>query len=175
MTTTQIRIKTLTAGAVIATMAAPLLVLGLGTAHAGPDISTIGPVAAIGDLPVPVFNPQPDPPGNPDSDSNVDTDTKVDSSLGGPDTKVGTRIDPQDPNRPGRASSSSLNPGETVGDYPARLIGAQPGATTSIEQAQVRPGSPGLSRALGRRTSPSLAPASGRRTRASRRTPAAAP
>jgi hypothetical protein len=122
MTTTQIRIKALTAGvgAVIATMAAPaLLVLGVGTAQAGTDISILNPAGAIGDLPVPAFNPQPDPPGSPDSDSDVSVgnpDTKVDSSLGGPDTKVdgGTRIDPLEPNRPGRASSS-LSPGETVG------------------------------------------------------------
>jgi hypothetical protein len=110
MTTTHTRTKLVTAavGAVIASMAAPaLLVLGAGTAHATPDISAHGPAGTIADLPTPRtcsgcdgFNPQPDPPGNPDPDSKVE--------LGGPDTKVGVDI-------PGRAPSPSLNPGDTVG------------------------------------------------------------
>ena len=109
MTTTHTRTKVLTAavGAVIATMAAPaLLVLGAGTAQATPDISAHGPAGTIADLPTPRscgscvgFNPQPDPPGDPDPDSKV--------GLGGPDTKVGVGT-------PGSASPS-LNPGDTVG------------------------------------------------------------
>jgi hypothetical protein len=108
MTTTHTRTKTLTAavGAVIATVAAPaLLVLGAGTAQAIPEISARGPAGIIADLPTPRmcpscggFNPQPDPPGNPDPDSKV--------GLGGPDTRVGT---------PGGAPSPWLKPGDTVG------------------------------------------------------------
>ena len=111
MTTTQTRSHALTAAVsvAIATMAVPaLLTLGVGTAQATPDISTFGPVGVIGDLPVPAFNPQPDPPGDTDPGSEV--------GLGGPDTKVdvGPRIGSLSPAGPERASSS-LNPGETVG------------------------------------------------------------
>ncbi len=98
-------------------MAAPaLLVLGLGTAQASTGSPSSDPAGAIGDLPVPAFNQQADPPGSPDSDSTGDADTKVDVSLGGPDTKVdgGTRIDPLSPDGSERASSS-LKPGETIG------------------------------------------------------------
>jgi hypothetical protein len=99
--TTHTRTKILTAavGAVIATMAAPaLLILGAATAQATPDISARGPAGTIADLPTPRgcggcvgFNPQPDPPGNPD-----------------PDTKVGVGT-------PAGAPSPSLNPGDTMG------------------------------------------------------------
>ncbi len=107
--TTHTRTKILTAvGAVIATMAAPaLLVFGVGTAQATPDISARGPAGTIADLPTPRscgscvgFNPQPDPPGDPDPDNKV--------GLGGPDTKVGVIT-------PGRAPSPSLKPGDAVG------------------------------------------------------------
>jgi hypothetical protein len=91
MNTTHTHTKALTAavGAVIATMAAPaLLILGAATAQATPDISAHGPAGTIADLPTPRscggcvgFNPQPDPPGDPDPDNKV--------GLGGPDTKVG--------------------------------------------------------------------------------------
>ncbi len=110
MTTTHTRTKALTAavGAVIATMAAPaLLVLGAATAQATPDISARGPAGIIADFPTPRtcggcdgFDPQPEPSGDPDPDSKV--------GLGGPDTKVGVGT-------PGGALSPSRTPGDTVG------------------------------------------------------------
>jgi hypothetical protein len=107
-TRTRTKILTATVGAVIATMAAPaLLILGAATAQATPDISARLPVGIIGDLPTPRtcggcdgFNPQPEPAGDPDPDSKV--------GLGGPDTKIGVGT-------PGGAPSPSLNPGDTVG------------------------------------------------------------
>jgi hypothetical protein len=108
MSATHTRTKFVTAavGAVVATMAAPvLLVLGAGTAQATPDIGASGLAGIIDHLKTPRdcgqcdgFNPQPDPPGNPDPDSKV--------GLGGPDTKV--RV-----GTPGGAPSP--NPGDTVG------------------------------------------------------------
>jgi hypothetical protein len=73
-THTRTNFVTAVAGAAIATMAAPvLLVLGAGTAQATPDISARGLVGIIGDLPTPRecpgcggINSQPDAPGYPD-------------------------------------------------------------------------------------------------------------
>jgi hypothetical protein len=76
MNTTHTRSRILTAavGAVIASAAAPaLLVLGAATAQATPDISARGPAGTIADLPTPRdcggcdgFNPKPDKPDYPD-------------------------------------------------------------------------------------------------------------
>ncbi len=93
MTTTHTRTNIVTAAvsAVVATIAAPaLLVLGGGTAQATPDISARLPVGIVGDLPTPRgcsgcdgFNLQPDTPDypellpalTPDPDDTVGTHT----------------------------------------------------------------------------------------------------
>jgi hypothetical protein len=93
MATTHTRAKALTAavGAVIATIAAPaLLILGGGTAQATPDISARGLAGTIADLPTPRgcsgcdgFNLQPDTPDYPDL---------LPALIPDPDDMVGTHI-----------------------------------------------------------------------------------
>jgi hypothetical protein len=93
MATTHTRTKALTAavGAVIATIAAPaLLILGAGIAQATPDISARGPAGIIGHLPTPRgcsgcdgFTLQPDMPDYPDLLPALTPD---------PDDTVGTHI-----------------------------------------------------------------------------------
>jgi hypothetical protein len=106
MTTTHTRTKILT-GAVIATIAAPALLLLSGdTAQATPDISARGPAGAIADLPTPRecpgcggFNSQPDPSGYPEIRPPMTSD---------PGSIIGIIIN-------GGVPSPSLNPADTAG------------------------------------------------------------